>query len=201
MKQLVKALAYGFIFTLSAQIQAEEVDIKAGKFAFETCTGCHSVYKYSNVYPTYYVPKIGGQRKEYIVSALLAYKNQLRPRTSMLANANGLTEKTVDSIALYVENSVGKKKSASSTVGNPVKGEELAQACLGCHTTDLEDGALAPILAGQYENYLIKVMHDYQTGQRQDPFMQSMVADFSEEELADIAAYFAVQKGLSIVKK
>ena len=49
-----------------------EPDIAAGKRYFYTCTGCHGIPGYNNVYPTYKVPMIGGQNELYIINALKA---------------------------------------------------------------------------------------------------------------------------------
>lgn len=201
MKKVIVTLVAGLLLTVSGQSQAKKgIDVAAGKDAFETCRGCHSTPNYSNVAPVFYVPKIGGQRKAYVASALTAYKHENRARTSMLANTYDLTEKMTAALALYIETSAGKKTKAAYTGGDAIKGKKLAEACTACHTSDLEDGATAPILAGQHGNYLVKVMKDYQSGKRKEPVMQSMVADFSEDDLKDIAAYFADMKGLSIVK-
>ena len=47
-------------------------DVAAGKVKAYTCTGCHGIPGYNNVYPTYKVPKIGGQNYEYLTAALKA---------------------------------------------------------------------------------------------------------------------------------
>ena len=198
MKQVIMALAWSLSLAFTAQ--AKDVDVELGKDAFETCRGCHSTPNYSNVAPVFYVPKIGGQRKAYVVSALTAYKHEKRARTSMLANAYDLNEKTLEAISLYIEASAGKPTKAAYTSGDAKKGKKLAEACTACHTNDIDDGATGPILAGQHGNYLVKVMKDYQSGVRKDAVMQSMVGSFSEDDLKDIAAYFADMKGLSIVK-
>ncbi len=200
MKQVIQALVCSLFFAASAQTQAKGVDIELGKDAFETCRGCHSTPNYSNVAPVFYVPKIGGQRKAYIASALSSYKHEKRARTSMLANAYDMDEKTMEAISLYIETSADKPTKAAYTGGDAQKGKKLAEACTACHTNDLEDDATGPILAGQHGNYLVKVMKDYQSGVRQDAVMQSMVGAFSEDDLKDIAAYFADMKGLSTVK-
>lgn len=190
----------GLFLMMVAPVQAKSLDASAGKDAFETCRGCHSTPNYSNVAPVYYVPKIGGQRKAYVASALTAYKHESRARTSMLANSENLSEAMTDAISQYIEESAGKKTKAAYTAGDAKNGKKLAESCLGCHTDDLKDGMTAPILAGQHGNYLVKVMKDYQSSVRKDAVMQSMVGSFSEDELKDIAAYFANMKGLSIVK-
>lgn len=199
MKQIMVALIFGVFLTVSVQSQAKGIDVKMGKEAFETCRGCHSTPNYSNVSPTYYVPKIGGQRKGYVASSLVAYKNEARARSSMLANTYNLSDNATKAIALHVELSAGNKLKAPFS-GDPVKGKKLAGTCQSCHTNDLKDDKTAPILAGQYGNYLAKVMAEYQSGIRKDPVMQSMLADFSKDDLEDIASYFSDMKGLSVVK-
>jgi len=199
MKRVI-AICSLFLMVAAPSHAKKGLDPSAGKDAFETCRGCHSTPNYSNVAPVFYVPKIGGQRKGYVASALTAYKHETRARTSMLANSENLSEKMTAAIAQYIEESAGKISKAGNTIGDAKKGEALAAACIACHTNDLEDGKTAPILAGQHGNYLVKVMKDYQSGVRKDAVMQSMVGSFTEDELKDIAAYFADMKGLSIVK-
>ncbi len=193
------ALIFGVFTTVSMQSQAKGIDAKMGKEAFETCRGCHSTPNYSNVSPVYYVPKIGGQRKAYIASALTAYKNLSRARSSMLANTYNLSDKAMEAIGLHVEKSISSKMEAPFS-GDSMKGKKLAEACLSCHTKSLKDEQTAPILAGQYGNYLFKVMQEYQSGKRKDPVMKSMLASLSKDNLEDISAYFANMKGLSVVK-
>jgi len=200
MKQIMLAAVCGLSLVASMQIQAKGLDASAAKDAFETCRGCHSTPNYSNVAPVFYVPKIGGQRKAYVASALTAYKHENRARTSMLANTYDLTEEMTAALAQYIEEAAAKKTKSGYTSGDAVNGKKLAEACTACHSNDLEDGAPGPILAGQHGNYLVKVMKDYQSGVRKDAVMQSMVSEFSEDDLKDIAAYFADMKGLSLVK-
>ena len=55
-----------------------------------TCLGCHGVVSYNNIYPTYKVPKLGNQHKDYIVSALKAYRSGERSHPTMKAHAADL---------------------------------------------------------------------------------------------------------------
>ncbi len=201
MKKLLLAFAISLVSLSTPTSNVLAADKAAGKIAFETCRGCHSTPQYSSVYPTYYVPKIGGQRAFYTEVALKAYRNGTRAHgSSMPGNAANLSDATIDNIALYTEKARDVRKTAPAS-GNPKKGKELAAACESCHTKNLKDeGQTAPILAGQYGNYLEKAIKDYQTDVRQDPTMQAMVNGLTEDEIRDIAAYFAKQRGLSIVK-
>lgn len=76
-------------------------DPAAGRTKAETCFGCHAAGEYFNVYPSYRVPKLGGQRPEYIVEALKAYKAGTRKHDTMQANASPLTEQDMQDIAAY----------------------------------------------------------------------------------------------------
>lgn len=196
MKKTTTAFAFGFLTLSSIEINVQAADAEKGKVAFETCRGCHSAPGYSNVYPTYYVPKIGGQRAEYTVAALTAYKEQSRPRGTMTANAFDLSQKRIENIAAHIENSGGNISQAPAA-GDATKGKKLAESCLSCHTDKLDDGGNSPILAGQYGNYLVKVMKDYRSGKRKNAIMQGMLKDFSGEDLEDISAYFSNMEGLT----
>ncbi len=84
------------------QIFAIEGNPALGKKKSETCLGCHGVTGYSNVYPSYKVPKIGGQNKDYLISALKAYKAGDRKHGTMQANSYRLSEEDMHDIAAYL---------------------------------------------------------------------------------------------------
>ena len=77
-------------------------DPEAGKQKAETCLGCHGIPKYVNTYPTYHVPKLGGQHAEYIIAALKAYKQKQRSHETMHANASSLSDEDMADIAAYL---------------------------------------------------------------------------------------------------
>lgn len=66
-----------------------------------TCTGCHGIPGYNNVYPTYKVPKIGGQNFEYLVTALKAYRDGNRQHSTMELQAQALSDKDIEDVAAY----------------------------------------------------------------------------------------------------
>ncbi len=194
MNKKAMTLAFALIALLSFQIVAQAADIQAGRDAFETCRGCHSAPSYSNVYPTYYVPKIGGQVAAYTVAALKAYKESNRSHRTMMANSFDLSEKKMEDIAAFLAEATGGSKETKSNHGDIAKGKKLAETCLSCHNDDTNSSN--PRLAGQHANYLEKAMQDYQSGERKNALMKSMVEDLSEDDLRDISAYFSNLKGL-----
>lgn len=78
-------------------------DAAAGKSKAFTCMGCHGIPDYNNVYPTYHVPKLGGQHAQYIVAALQEYAKGQREHGTMHAQASTLSEQDMQDIAAFFE--------------------------------------------------------------------------------------------------
>jgi cytochrome c553 len=76
-------------------------DPQAGQTKAYTCTGCHGVPGYNNVYPTYKVPKIGGQNYEYLVIALKAYRDGERHHPTMELQSEALSDQDIEDVAAY----------------------------------------------------------------------------------------------------
>ena len=77
-------------------------DYEAGKIKAYTCTGCHGIVGYKNTYPTYHVPRIGGQNKEYLVISLQAFKSGERKHKNMSLQAEALSDQDIEDIAVYL---------------------------------------------------------------------------------------------------
>lgn len=76
--------------------------------------------------------------------------------------------------------------------GNSAKGKELAATCAGCHGDQgVSTMADYPSLAGQNANYLYKQLRDYAGGYRDDPVMTAIAQGLSEQDSADLAAWFS----------
>ena len=58
-----------------------------------------------------------------------------------------------------------------------------------------------PTIAGQHADYLVHALKSYKNKTRNNPIMQGSVAALSDEDIADLAAYFASQAGLETLKK
>ncbi len=82
-------------------------------------------------------------------------------------------------------------------IGSPIRGKEKSDSgrCQECHGVDgMSTDAKVPNHAGQYADYLIKQLKNFQSGERTHQVMTIMAEDLSTEDIADIAAYFASQK-------
>jgi len=75
---------------------------ETGRLLAYTCMGCHGVTGYKNVYPSFHVPLIGGQSREYINQALLEYRQGNRRHPTMQAQAQSLSEQDIADLSVYL---------------------------------------------------------------------------------------------------
>lgn len=75
---------------------------EAGRTLAYTCQGCHGVTGYKNAYPSYHVPRIGGQSSEYLVQALTEYKEGKRKHPTMQAQSQSFSAQDIADLAAYL---------------------------------------------------------------------------------------------------
>lgn len=82
---------------------------------------------------------------------------------------------------------------AASAKGDAVAGRTKAQPCEACHAADGNAGIdpQYPRLAGQYEDYLAKALHEYKLGERKNPIMVGFAGTLSDADIDNLAAYFS----------
>lgn len=79
-----------------------------------------------------------------------------------------------------------------AVAGDAKAGRALTNKCEACHGVDGQAKIVeAPNLAGQTEPYLIKAMTLYKEGQRQNDMMSVVAPTLSEEDIANLAAYYS----------
>ena len=84
--------------------------------------------------------------------------------------------------------------------GDAAAGKGKIATCAACHGQDGNSQIPGtPSLAGQYADYLEQALREYRSGARQNPIMGGMVGGLSDEDIADIAAWYASQSGLKIL--
>ena len=191
------AVIAAFAFSTSPSFAAG--DIAKGEALSQTCLGCHGVPGLRNASPVYRVPMIGGQHASYLENALKAYKNKERSHPTMQAQAASLTDEDIQNIAVYFESL--KQDSKPFVKAGANAGKEKAASCVGCHglegqaDTDAAKSAGFPRLAGQYDDYLERVLLDYKSGARKNGIMQGQVAALSKKDIKNLARWFRSQKG------
>ena len=76
------------------------------------------------------------------------------------------------------------------------------QLCAACHSADGSSPIPGnPKLAGQYADYLELTLKGYRSGERPNPIMAGMAAALTDEDIANLAAWFSSQSGLSVLSK
>ena len=86
---------------------------------------------------------------------------------------------------------------AAYASGDAEVGKSKAQACAACHgpTGNESVDPSYPRIAGQYADYLEKALRDYKSGGRKNAIMAGFAATLSNDDIADLSAYFAAQTG------
>ena len=181
----------------------------ASREALSGCVRCHAMDGLGS--PTGAFPKIGGQRIEYLEASLAAYADGSRHSGTMGPLSAGLERATTRELARYFAgrsfptHSSDRSMESSSATGDPARGEVLARlgnpsrripSCIDCHGPGTAPrNARYPILAGQYESYLLLQLRLFKQGRRGGstyaPIMQHVVSNLEEQEMRDVAAWYA----------
>lgn len=81
------------------------------------------------------------------------------------------------------------------TVGNADNGRLLTYTCVGCHGVEgyrnIYPHYHVPLIGGQSEVYLTNALHEYRKGARKHPTMEAQAQSFSDQDIADIAAFLS----------
>lgn len=87
---------------------------------------------------------------------------------------------------------------AAKPVGSVERGKQLTYTCQGCHGVTGYKNAYpnyhVPFIGGQSEQYLTNALTEYKKGARKHPTMQAQAESFSDQDIADIAAFLSSLK-------
>ena len=80
--------------------------------------------------------------------------------------------------------------------GDAAKGAQKVLQCSGCHGIDgwrtaFPEVYRVPRIGGQHEAYLVKALQQYKNGDRSHPSMRAIAAPLTEQDMVDLAAYYA----------
>jgi cytochrome c553 len=83
----------------------------------------------------------------------------------------------------------------AAPVGDAANGKQLTYTCQGCHGVTGYKNAYpnyhVPRIGGQTPQYLVNALNEYKQGKRKHPTMQAQAESFSEQDIADIAAFLS----------
>ena len=176
-----------------------EGDPEAGAAIGYSCLGCHGIEGYRNAYPSYRVPKLGGQTATYLEIALRGYRDGMREHPTMVAQSTSLTDEQIADVSAFLA-SFGSE--AVEAGGGPAPNFEKAAACAACHGQNgISVSPPWPTLAGQHEEYIVHALNQYRDGSRKDPVMSPMAAPLTDQDVKLLAEYFSSLEGLETTTK
>ena len=83
---------------------------------------------------------------------------------------------------------------AAQAGGDAAAGKAKAATCASCHGPNGEGVKPNPALAGKAEGQLIQAMKDYKSGKRANPVMKTFADQLNDQDVANLAAYYASLK-------
>jgi cytochrome c553 len=173
---------------------AAQGNVERGAKLAYTCLGCHGIESYRNAYPSYRVPKLGGQKAAYILAALQGYRDGTRQHPTMQAQASSLSDEDMQDLAAYLSSIANETVAAG---GSETAGIEAATTCIACHGPNgISVSPNWPTLAGQHQDYLEHALNQYRDGTRKNPVMAQMAAPLTDEDVAALVRYYSSLEGL-----
>ena len=168
-------------------------DASAGQALSAPCAACHGADGVSGNPSS---PSLAGQDSQYLAAALHAYKDGTRGNTTMKALSASLDDTAIKNLAAFY----AAQEPRQPDVRKPLSAPQWAERCDRCHGVNGNStDPRIPALAAQREGYLEKVLDAYRTGARRSPEMAAMAEVLSENDVRNLAAYYARQKSQAVV--
>jgi len=159
--------------------------------AMTKCIKCHEVSGNSD---SKGMPSLTAQSPEYFVASMMGYVDGSRSHKLMKKLVGRLVEETINDMGVYYAIQEPLQTEFPGE-GDANVGRRLSEDCETCHGDDgnAKKGKM-PTLAGQDAKYFIKAMKHYKDGKRQHKKMFEAVEELSEQDMADLATYYATQE-------
>lgn len=155
------------------------------------CIKCHGEYGEA---PGSGMPSLTAQDPEYFVNAMMAYVDGGRSHSLMKRLAGSLDETSLKEMGVYYAVQE-PRQSTTQGEGDVNVGRRLSEPCEACHGVDGNaKNPNMPTLAGQDAKYFIKAMTHYKDGSRKYQAMFDAVEPLSEQDMLDLASYYAAQE-------
>jgi len=172
-------------------VAADEDPFDSIRPAMKRCIKCHEVTGNSD---SKGMPSLTAQAPEYFVSSMMGYVNGSRSHKLMKKLVGRLDEETIRQMGVYYAVQLPLQTEFTGD-GDSNVGRRLANDCESCHG---DDGNAKkdkmPTLAGQDAKYFIKAMKHYKDGKRQHEKMFEIVEELSEQDIIDLATYYAMKE-------
>ena len=187
------ALAGSLLAAMMICGPAHGADIAAGKAKAELCIGCHGENGISQMEN---IPSLAGQQDQYIQWQLVYFRAGSRKNEQMQPIVEQLNNEDIRNLGAYFASLAPPKAPDDDNPDLSAKGKQAAvgRRCASCHTDNFAGTKAVARLTGQREEYLLKALRDYKSGQRVgggQAAMADVAYPLSEEEIEALAHYLA----------
>jgi cytochrome c553 len=184
------ASALAFVFLI---FPAYAADVGAAKEKAELCVGCHGDNGISQMEN---IPSLAGQQDQYVQWQLVYFRAGSRKNEQMQPIVEQLNNEDIRNLGAYFASLTPAKPPADDNPDLSAKGKQAAvgRRCASCHTDNFAGTKAVARIAGQREDYLLKALRDYKSGQRVgggQAAMADVAYPLSEEEIEALAHYLA----------
>jgi cytochrome c553 len=188
MHKLLVAAALGGAFIAGSFALAADVKEKV-----EVCKGCHGENGISQMED---IPSLAGQLDQYIQWQLVYFRAGSRKNEQMQPIVEQLTNEDIRNLGAYFAALEPPRPPKDDDPDLSAKGKQAAagRRCASCHGDNFAGTKAVARLTSQREEYLVKALHDYKSGQRVgggQAAMADVAYPLSDEEITALAHYIA----------
>jgi cytochrome c553 len=179
--------------SLFVDVRARAADIAAGKEKAELCVGCHGENGISQMEN---MPSLAGQPDQFIQWQLVYFRAGARKNEQMQPIVEQLSNEDIRNLGAYFASLTPPKAEPDDDPDLSKKGAQAAagRRCASCHLDNYAGTKGVARVAGQREDYLLKALRDYKSGQRSgggQAAMAEVAFPLSEEEIVALTHYLA----------
>lgn len=173
-------------------VSVDNLTYHQGAKVAAVCIDCHGERGIST---TPGVPSLAGQQPVYLIVATQEYADGSRGHVEKEEMLRGMADVDIEKMAMYFASQTPEKRDPPP-FGDPAAGEPLTAVCGSCHgDRGVSPDPMVPNLAGQDPTYLVNAIKAYRENER---VHEDMVANQTDEEIENIAAFYSVQSAGSV---
>ena len=174
---------------------AEEDPFAAVRKLTEKCASCHGDDGNASVAAN---PGLAGQHDDYLIASMQAYLDGTRDDAMMKASLKSFEPSQIEDIAYFYAAAIPAAAAAPGK-GDPLAGMAVAAPCASCHGADGNSSdPKNPRLAGLSAKYLIAAIEQYKDGTRKHSVMHDKVLALRDEDVKNVAAYYASKEAQAL---
>ena len=107
-----------------------------------------------------------------------------------------MSKQLIATVALALAAGVSSVHAQDNPAGDAASGQKKAAMCIGCHgipgyRASFPEIHQVPMISGQGAKYIVSALNAYKKGERKHPTMRGIASSLSDQDIADVAAYYA----------